>query len=288
VTGSLLLRCALNAGSPSAPCLLAVMLSWFATTGCPGATCPVVQHTEPARAMRYHEAMRTHARVLRAEARVDQRGSDGRIRGTVLMFVARPDHVRFDAMTQFGPAAILTSDGRRFALTDLRESRYLEGPTCPENIARLLGIPMSGEDVAKLLFGGSPVIAYATSEVECDDGVYHVVVRARDGRRQELDYEVREQDENAPLEEQRLRLVRSEVFGRNGAREWRATYDDYRVVAADGKGIAMPYEVRFEDARHDADTLVRFEKIDLNVEAPADVFVQRPRPGIAVREVQCD
>ncbi len=30
-----------------------------------------------------------------------------------MMFVERPDRVRFDAVTQFGPALSLTSDGDR-------------------------------------------------------------------------------------------------------------------------------------------------------------------------------
>ena len=60
--------------------------------------------------------MRRPARVFRGDARVDRRDAEGRIRGTVLMILERPDRVRFDAMTQFGPAAVLTSDGETFAL----------------------------------------------------------------------------------------------------------------------------------------------------------------------------
>jgi hypothetical protein len=198
-------------------------------------------------------------------------------------------------MTQFGPAVILTSDGERFALTDLRENRYLAGPTCPSNIARLLGIPMSGRDLMLFLLGDSPRIEAASSEIVCTgNGKYLVTLRANDGARQELELEVRRWDleHDAPPEEQRMRLLRSEVFDAAGATVWRATFSDYRVIrdprSADGLGVAMPFSVRFEHPAEQADTTVRFRELDLNVSVPEDAFTQTPRPGIPAEEVSCE
>jgi len=237
--------------------------------------------------------MRQPARAIRAEARVEQWGNDGRIRGTVMMFIARPEHVRFDAMTQLGPAAILTSDGVRFALTDLRENRYLTGPTCPANIARLLGIPMSGSDVTLFLLGDTPRIEAESREIVCtSDGTYLVTLHAADGREQEIELDIRDYDRESPPTEQRLRLLRSEVLDDRGRTEWRATFEDYRVIrdpgSAEGMGVAMPFRVRFEHPRENADTLVRFQDIDLNVEVPSGAFQQSPRPGLPSEEVSCD
>jgi hypothetical protein len=261
-------------------------------SGCPGKPCPRLLHDDAQRAISLHRGMRRPLRVIRAEASVDQRGEQGRVRGTVMMFVERPDHVRFDAMTQFGPAMILTSDGAR---TDLRENRYLTGATCPSNISRLLGIRLSAEQVAQFLLGNTPAIEAEEQSIRCEDGVYRIVLRAADGRRQEIDYDVRDADrDGAPPERQHLRLVRSELFDAQGRVEWRATYEDYRVIPDPNdtetprRGIAMPFRVRFEDPRRDADTLVRFETIDLNVEVPAEAFSQQPRPGINVEEVVCE
>ena len=106
---------------------------------------------------------------MRAEARVDQRATGGRIKGTVLMFVEQSGRVRFDVMTQFGPIAILTSDGAHFAYSDLREKRYLSGETCPENIARLLGVPLSAQETARFLLGGTPVLEYTKAELTHTD-----------------------------------------------------------------------------------------------------------------------
>lgn len=272
--------------------LLLVPAVLLLCAGCPGTAYPTTPHTDPERLISLQRGSRHYVEAIRAEARVEQWGQDGRIRGTVLMFVQRPERVRFDAMTQMGPAAILTSDGERFALTDLRENRYLMGPTCPENIARLLGIPLSGEEVTRFLLGGTPVIDAVDREVgPSDDGNYLVTLRSADGLRQEIEIGVRNADREKPPAEQRLRLLRSELFD-DGGTVWRTTFDEYRVVedpnSEQGMGVAMPYEVRFEHPREEADTTVRFEDIDLNVEVPAEAFAQSPRPGLPAEEVLCD
>ena len=50
----------------------------------------------------------------------------------------------------------------------------------------------------------------------------------------------------------------------------------------------MPFRVQFLDRINDADTLVRFQSIDLNVEAPEGAFAQAPRPGLPIERVVCD
>lgn len=266
-----------------------VLLLCLALHACGGLPCPTIQHTDAHQALRYHESMRSPLVAIRAEARVDQRGNDGRVRGTVLMFVQTPDRVRFDAMTQFGPAAILTSDGIDFALTDLRDNRYLFGPACPGNIARLLGIPLSTQDTTAFLLGRTPVLETDDTTIECiGDATYLLELRAADGRRQEIELQVREADLNAPLLEQRLRLLRSELYDARGKTVWRATYDDYRVLPIGEMGVAVPFWVRIEQPKQGSDTLVRFEDISVNPEIPEGVFAQTPRPGITQEHVTCD
>ena len=264
----------------------------LALSGCPGRACPARPLRDARAALESYRDMRRPARVMRAEASVDRRGEEGRVRGTVLMFIERDDRVRFDAMTQFGPAAILTSDGDTFALTDLRESRFLEGPTCPANIERLLGLRFGAAEVTRLLLGESPRIEATETSMVCDGGRYRVTLEAADGTRQELDLEVREGDEAEPPEEQRLRLRRSEVFAPDGSTEWRVRYDDYRFVEDPtdeaGRGVVMPFTVRFEDPRRGADTRVRFDRVELNVEVPEGAFTQTPRPGLTQHRVGCD
>jgi len=262
-------------------------------SGCGSAQCPTMPIREADAVIAARRRVVEDARTLRAEARVTQRGREGRIRGTVLLLVERPDRVRFDATTQLvGAAAVLTSDGERFALKDLRENRFLEGPTCPENVALLLGIPLSGEDVARFLFGDTPVLDGATSAApSCTSaGTYLVEQRHPDGRRQEIELRVRDEDMDLPPGEQRLRLVRSERFRPDGKTEWRATFDDYRGVRDESTGarVDLPHTIRFEHPAERADTLVRMKDVDLGIDIPAGAFQQSVPPGMTAETVPCD
>jgi hypothetical protein len=204
------------------------------------------------------------------------------------MFVERENRVRFDVMTQFGPAAILTSDGERFAFADLRKNLFTEGPTCPENIDRLLGVRLSAEQITLLLLGTTPVLDNATSRIEwSSDGFYRITLNAKDGSRQEVDFQPNECDLNAEPEKQRLSLLRTELFEPSGKSRWRVTYDDYRKISKDTPDVRMPFWVRIEQSILGSDTVVRFKEVTLNPEIPPGVFTQKPRMGMKHEEVVC-
>ncbi|MEM6960208.1 MAG: hypothetical protein AAF355_13955 [Myxococcota bacterium] len=277
-------------GRASALCL-SVLWGLAATGGLAGcsASCPALRFTDPSHALLQHRQQRANARTMRAEARVEQFGGrEGRIRGTVMMFVEQPDRVRFDVLSQFGPVMTLSSDGSRFALTDLRENRFLAGRTCPQNIERLLGVAMSGEEVARLLRGEPPRSEGARASLECTrHGGQLLRLHGDDGRIQEIVYEVPERDALLPLSDQRLQLMRSQLFDAQGRTLWRATYADYRDVPVEAaKPVRMPFAVRFID-KSGADTSFYFKEIELNVAIPAGAFVQAPRPGVSVELVAC-
>lgn len=264
---------------------MVVGVAW-ALSGCPSAVCPAQLHTVPRVALDQQRAATAAVKVIRAEARVDQRSRKGRIKGKVMMFVQRPDRVRFDVMSQFGPVAVLTSDGERFALMDLKDNRYLTGPTCPSNIARMLGIRLSSQEVARVLLGDTPRIEAADEQMQCRDGAYEVDRRAADGRRQRVVLAVPDSDQALPPDRQRLRVARSELYGADGKLQWRVTFEAYRSVG--NSGVEMPRSVHFEDLVRGEDTLVRFTEIDANVAVPDEVFTQSERPGMVVEEVHCD
>jgi hypothetical protein len=262
----------------------------IALAGCSSALRPAQMHSDPLRMLALHHAMRERVQSIQAEARVDQRGEEGRIKGTVLMFVQRPARVRFDAMTQFGPVAILTSDGEHFAYSDLREKKYLYGETCPQNISRLLGIPMTVEQTTVLLLGGTFVIDHDEAEVgwSDEDECYRVTLRGEGGQRQVVDMGIREADMKAPPRRQRLRLLRSEIYDARGRSVWRATYDDYRVLQSGTYGVAMPFRVRVEQPASGTDTLIKFKEVSLQAQVPEGAFEQTPRAGMQVEEALCE
>jgi outer membrane lipoprotein-sorting protein len=239
-------------------------------------------------ALSREQATSAEIHSIRAEARVEQRAKQGRVRGTVLMFVERGERVRFDVMTQFGPVAILTGDRERFAYADFRESRYLTGPTCPKNIARLLGVPLSVDETSRFLLGGTPRIEAAQSRIAWDGdlGAYRVTLSGKDGARQDLWLAVYEADRKAPAAQQRLYLVRSELHAPNGHLQWRVSYDDHEAVKLGTSTVLAPFRVHVEQAG--SDTMIHFKQIKLDPEIPEGAFTQEPRPGMKIEEALCD
>ncbi|MEM1417471.1 MAG: DUF4292 domain-containing protein [Myxococcota bacterium] len=259
--------------------------------GCPPPGCPNMPLGDASQALRLHRSLRRTVRALKAEARVDQRGPEGRIRGTVLLLLERPDRVRFDAMTQLGPAATLTSDGERFQLLDQREGRFLEGPSCPENLGRLLGITLEGEELARFLVGDTPRLPDPDPVMSCTEEGYRITLEA-EGQRQEIVLRPRSADRDAEPLGQHLRLVRSELFRADGSTDWRASFDDYRLVRdptdPEGRGVALPFVVRFVDPDLGADTLVRVRDLELLERVPDETaFAQPAPPGVPRETAAC-
>ena len=265
-------------------CLTALFVLSLAAAGCKTApACPVQVRTDAAKALDDHANRRAGWQSIKAEARVTQWGSNGRIRGTVLMFLEQPNRVRFDVMTQMGPAAVLTSDGETFQLSDLREGAFLHGPTCPENIARLLGISVDAHNILRLLTGDTPFIDATARSMECRDGRYVVTLVAADRTTQEVAFSVDDADREESADAQRLTLRRSTERAPDGKTRWEATYDDY----IDVEGRAFPTNVRFVDEAQGADTSVRVKSISLNTQIPEGAFQQTPSPGMSIELASC-
>ena len=270
------------------PVLLLLALA-LALTACGGATCPAQLITDPAQALAAQRATSAPIRSLRAEAKIDQRGQQGRIKGRILMFVERPDRVRFDAMTQFGPALILTSDGQTFALTDFKDNHYTTGPACARNIGRVVGVALSSADVASVLLGDAPLIEPSSSTKQppltcTSKGLYLLERAGKDGGREQLELRVHEADVAQPPAKQRLYLASATLFGPEGKRLVRVRYEDYRRVGS----TELPHTVRIDDFEHDSDALLRLSDVRVDVAVPEGVFTQTPRAGLKVEEVACD
>jgi hypothetical protein len=269
--------------------ILANIAACACLVGCAGSLRPQHPIQDAQVALQRRDATIDGLHSIRAEARVDQRAQSGRIKGTVLMFVEDTGRVRFDVMTQFGPIAILTSDGLEFAYSDLREKRYLFGPTCPVNIARLLGVPLSAEETARFLLGGTPLIAHTAATLKLnDEGHYTLALQGQDGAKQELELAVYPGDEALEPAKQRLKLVRSELWGPGGRAVWRVSYSDHEAITLEGRQLLVPMRVRIEQGAAKADTMVHFKSIAANPKIPDEAFTQTARPGMQEEEATCE
>jgi hypothetical protein len=264
-----------------------VVLPFFlalALLGCRGPTCPADQLRDPTHVLAAQRTRAEALRSLKAEARIDQRSEKGRIKGRVLMFVERPARVRFDAMTQFGPALTLTSDGTALALSDFKDNRYLSGETCPSNIARIIGVALSGPDVVSALLGDAPAFASTGDTMQCSgEGSYVIDRRAANGSREVLEFAIHENDFAKQASDQRLTLAQVSVYGAAGKRLYRVRYEDYRHVGS----AMLPFTVRIDDDSTGSDAVLRFESIKVNVQVPEGAFSQAPRAGLSIEALTC-
>jgi hypothetical protein len=225
--------------------------------------------------MRLLGQIRGQARSLRARGKADHFGPDGRVRGTVYIFVEADGRLRFEALTPLDtPAATLASDGTTFTLLDARERTWYTGPARPCNIARLLQIPMEGRDVAAILLGGTPIIAHDRSRLEWDDDGFYALTLERGAVRQRI--------EIAP-DRRRLDVLRSVVRDDRGV-VWELEHEDHARIS----GVPFPKKIHFVNAREDADVLVQYQDVDLNPELPPDAWSVAAPEGMPQRRVQCD
>jgi hypothetical protein len=242
---------------------------------------------------RADDALQAHRLALeplsafRAEARIDQREGARRIRGTVLMIVERPDRVRIDAMTRLGAAATLTSDGERFMLLDLREGRFFLGPSCPSNVARGLGLAIAPAELVRFLVGDSPHFREGPATIEPKRGGYRVEIRGEDGSRQVIELALSKRDVEAAPEEQHPVIRSSTLYDAQGQRLLRVTFDAHRPVRVGDRRIALPHEIRLEEAAQGSDILLRYKSIEPIEAAPSDAFEQAVPSGLSPEHLPC-
>jgi outer membrane lipoprotein-sorting protein len=94
-------------------------------------------------------------RTLRATGRVTYFGAKGRVRLKVVVVAARPASFRVETLSMFEePLEVMTCNGT--SLYHLAKGRIQEGPATPENVAKLLPVPVGPEAMVDAFLGGAP------------------------------------------------------------------------------------------------------------------------------------
>ena len=140
-------------------------------TGCPRRTPPPDLSLEPARLLaQVREAQAPLLRVKgEARLRVKSPGGSGTVRQ--LAAAERPDRVYLAELDFLGnPAAVLVASGGRFWLYDARAGVLYRGAATPANLARLVPLPLSAEELAAILLGSAPLLAGGTPVSATADG----------------------------------------------------------------------------------------------------------------------
>lgn len=146
---------------------------------------------------------------------------------------AKGGGVRVELFDFFGnPAAVLVASGGRFALFDARAGALYRGEDRPENLARLVPIPVGASDLAAVACGSAPLIDGRAVLAEPGDGVLLLELAGEQGR------------EVLAVGEGGAATRASFLPGARGGKPWKVAFSAFRGV--DGLRVPRDVELRGE------------------------------------------
>jgi hypothetical protein len=249
------------------------------------------------------------ARAVQASAKIDHFGQEGRARGDLLLFAARPARVRMDIVSPFGVALYtLTANGSEFALADLKDKHFYVGPATACNIARLTSVPVPAHVLVDLLQGEAPVLVHAPREPTIawsPEGYYAITIPSTRSAREEIHLAPRPDDWNRPWTEQRMRVLDVRVEQAQFVLYHAEMSEHAGAVTAgpreDPDGLApplapsgpacdaeIPRKLHVEVGDPEADVRFQYEDRRWNPPLPQGTFEQPPPDGLRVERVSCD
>jgi hypothetical protein len=247
--------------------------------------------------------------AVQANGKLDHYGIQGRVRGELMLFAARPDRLRMDIVSPFGvTVATLTTDGDRFSLADLRDKRFYVGPATACNIARLTAVPVPGHVLVELLRGEAPVLRHDAQQASMawdPHGYWALSIPSTHGANEEIHLAPRPQDWSLPWDRQRMRVLDVRVQ-QQGFELYHASLDDHAGARTAGPredpdnlapplppsgpvcDAEIPREIRLQVADPKADVRLLYDNISWNPPLPEGSFVQLAPPGMRTEPVQCE
>jgi hypothetical protein len=247
------------------------------------------------------------SRALTSDAKLDYFGEGGRLRGSLLYVVAVPDKLRLDIVSPFGATvSTLTSDGREFALFDMRQKQFLRGPANACNLARFTHVPVPPSALVQLLRGEAPVLVHspASASIAWESGEYVVRIQSTRAASEEIHLRPLAQDYALPYTTQRVRVTEVRVM-QQGVDLYRALLVGHRPAKMssprlDPDGLDPPTPVSGPNCQAevpgrlrlqvpDGDQDVILENVDVSHNPPLspEVFQQSPPGGVDVRYSPC-
>ena len=158
-----------------APRLLLLAALAAALAGCPPRVPPPDLSLDPATLAAQVREAQARSRSVRGEARV--RIETAEFSGTVPALIAaeKPDRLLVQTLDFFGNAAsVLASADGALSLYDARANVLYRGAATPENLARLVPLPVSPADLAAILCGSAPLLE--GEPVSAEPGRGHVTL----------------------------------------------------------------------------------------------------------------
>lgn len=283
-----------------------VLASALALTGCPRSPPPSRFPTADFAIARMRATLAC-SRGIRGESKVDYFGEQGRVRGTTLFVLSRPDRVRFDVMSPFGVnLSTLTSDGTVFGLLDVGGKVFFRGTASECNVGRFLHVPVPPFALVDLITGEAPVLVHRPEDaaIDWDSGSYRIRISSRHGASEEIRIEPTPADWEKPWDRQRVRVVAVEVR-QQGIGLYRAALDDFEQTHTappnvDPDGIEpdvppsgpactaeVPRRIHVVSEASGEDVLIEHKDVLHNPPLPPNLFRQSPPGGVTIRSSPC-
>ncbi len=245
-------------------------LAFLSLPGCPKNGLQVPESERIKDAERLMTAVREKGRELsslRAEGTIMMRRGGKRVKAHMILLLRRPATLRFETISFFEqPLSILVTDGMQFSLWDMDKGRFYQGSATPQNIGRVIPIPMDGPEVAKLLFGDPPLIPYANSFLDFKDGLY--ILTLSNSRQQQT------------IKLHPARLRPTEVLCKVSGKEYyRLAYEDWHQKKGSPPVLK---KATFTMPSENIHLVIKIRETERNPDLKDDLFVLTPPKKIPI------
>jgi hypothetical protein len=215
------------------------------------------------------------------------RASQGRVtacRGSARLVVSSPElsgsldawaaaekggRVRVELFDFFGnPAAVLVASEGHLALYDARAGVLYRGEDTPENLARLVPVPIGSRDLSSVICGSAPILAGRAVQVEPGVGVLLLELAGEAGR------QILAVGEGGAV------TRASFLPGASAGTPWKAAFSSFRAVA----GLRFPGDVELRGGGGEV-SLRWKDDLELNLPPEGSLFQLETPRGARVVEL---
>jgi len=205
---------------------------------------------------------------LSGTVKVDHFSRQGRIVFKQVVVAVRPALLHLETLSPFEhPVSVLVSDGKKFALYDMRKKIYYHGPASPRNISRILPIILRGREIVEILLGGAPILNYDSAELIADrgDGVYRFIALSK----------ARKLKQTIEVDPRTLSIINMVLKDHLGV-VYSLAFKKHRLV----RGVLFPHKIHFLMPREKVDMIIKYRSMALNPPVEAALFKLDPPRGI--------